>query len=82
MWFPGMNPADDPETITKVSCHAGLFGRCLEIRTHNPTREQRWVWSPDLTLRLFLKDPERIEAIALRQVRQDGAVNKPSGATP
>ena len=62
IWFPGRNPDDDPETLVKVSCQTGLFGRCLEIRTDNPKRRQRWLWSPNLTLRFFLKDPEPIEA--------------------
>ena len=53
MWFSGRNPADDPETITSGRCETGLFGRCLEIRTRNPKRKQRWLWSPDLTLRFF-----------------------------
>ena len=76
MWFPGQNPNGDPETITKVSCQSGLFGRCLEIRTHNPKRRQRWLWSPDLTLRFFLKEPERIEAIIATEMKQHGAANK------
>jgi hypothetical protein len=80
MWFPGRNPADDPETITKVSCQTGLFGRCVEIRTHNPKRRQRWLSSPDLTLRFFLKDPERLEATILAQMKQDGAANAAVGS--
>jgi hypothetical protein len=76
MWYPGQNPNDDPEAITKVSCQRGLFGRCLEIRTHNPKRRQRWLWSPGLTLRFFLKEPERIEAIILAAMKQQGPANK------
>jgi len=68
MWFPGHNPDDDSETITKVSCQTGLFGRCLELRTHNPKRRQRWLWSPNLTLRFFLKKPEMIEAVILEHM--------------
>ncbi len=71
MWYPGQNPPDDPETITAVSCQNGLFGRCLEIRTHNPKRRQRWMWSPDLTFRFFLKEPERIEAAILGYIKQN-----------
>ncbi|MFZ5565047.1 MAG: hypothetical protein ACOZBW_13445 [Thermodesulfobacteriota bacterium] len=70
MWFGGKNPEGDPETITGVSCQKGLLGRCLEIRSRNPRRRQRWMWSPDLTLRFFLKAPERIEAVILDQMRR------------
>ena len=73
MWYPGQNPDDDPETMTRVSCQTGLFGRCLELRTHNPKRRQRWLWSPNLTLRFFLKEPELIEAAILEQMNQNGA---------
>jgi hypothetical protein len=62
MWFPGETPGDDPETITGICCRTGWLGRYLEIRTHNPTRRLRWMWSPDLTLRFYMKDPERIES--------------------
>ncbi|HUV63585.1 MAG TPA: hypothetical protein VMW24_06770 [Sedimentisphaerales bacterium] len=75
MWYPGHNPDDDPETITKVSCQTGLFGRCLELRTHNPKRRQRWLWSPDLTLRFFVKEPELIEAAILTQMKESGGAN-------
>ena len=68
MWYPGQNPDNDPETITKVSCQTGLFGRCLEIQTHNPDRRRRWLWSPNLTLRFFLKNPEVIEAVIFQQM--------------
>ena len=78
MWYPGHNPAEDPETITSVRCENGLFGRCLEIRTHNPKRKQRWLWSPDLTLRFFFPGPEQAEDI-IQLARQRGA---PHGAEP
>lgn len=81
MWYPGQSPDDDPETITNVSCRTGLFGRCLELRTRNPNRRQRWLWSPDLTLRFFLKQPERIEAMINDQIGQDGAANPRVEAT-
>jgi hypothetical protein len=74
MWLPGQNPGDDLEVITRVSCRKGLFGRCLEIRTHNPERRQRWLWSPELTLRFFLKDPQRIESDILAQMSRPLAV--------
>lgn len=70
MWFPGQNPADDPEVITGVSCQRGIFGKCLEIRTRNPRRTQRWLWSPDLTLRFFMDQPERLEMIIMAQMNR------------
>ncbi|MBN1518393.1 hypothetical protein JXA32_17660 [Candidatus Sumerlaeota bacterium] len=71
MWYPGCNPEGDPETITGVSCESGLFGRCLELRSHNPLRQkQRWLWSPELTFRFFMKNPERIEAIIRQEMMQ------------
>lgn len=70
MWFFGKNPEGDPETITGVCCGKGLPGRYLEIRSHNPMRRQRWLWSPDLTLRFFLKNPEKIEAVILDQMKR------------
>jgi hypothetical protein len=76
MWYPGQNPDDDPETIMKVSCQTGLFGRCLEIRTHNPRRRQRWLWSPNLTLRFFLRDPEFIENAIAGQMENSGTANQ------
>jgi len=71
MWYPGQNPTDDPETITRVRCETGLFGRCLEIRTLNPTRRHRWLWSPNLTLRFFFQGPEQVESI-IRAALQSG----------
>ena len=73
MWYPGQNPADDPETIASVRCESGLFGRCLEIRTRNPKRRQRWLWSPDLTLRFFFREPEQVESIITQAMGSGGA---------
>jgi hypothetical protein len=81
MWYPRLNPQDDPETIMKVSCQNGLFGRCLEIRTHNPNRRQRWMWSPNLTLRFFLGKPERIEGVILKTMKRASA-NRTSEHSP
>ena len=69
MWYPGQNPADDPETITSVRCETGIFGRCLEIRTRNPKRRQRWLWSPSLTLRFFFRNPEEVEQLIIGATR-------------
>ena len=75
MWYPGQNPADDLETITSVRCETGLFGRCLEIRSRNPGRRQRWLWSPDLTLRFFFREPEPVES-AIKQAMGSGGAHK------
>ena len=63
MWYPGRNSENDPETITGVCCTSGLFGRCLKIRSNNPTRRRRWLWSPDLTLRFYFKQADEVEAL-------------------
>lgn len=76
MWYPGQNPEGDTEIITGVSCRKGLFGRCLEIRSRNPRRRQRWLWSPDLTLRFFFKNPDQVEKVILEAMNQDGAANR------
>lgn len=74
MWYPGRNPADDPETITSVRCENGVVGRYLEIRSRNPKRRQRWLWSPDLTLRFFFREPEEVER-AIQQALGGGGAN-------
>ena len=68
MWYPGCNPSRDPETITSVCSTTGLLGPCLEIRSYDRLRRQRWLWSPKLTLRFFLRDPEAIELVILEQM--------------
>ena len=78
MWYAGRNPDRDPETITGVCSTSGLFGCCLEIRSHNPTRRQRWLWSPNLTLRFFFRNPEGVEKLIVEALNQDGAANKAS----
>ncbi len=74
-WYPGQNPPDDPEVIKSVSIQKGLFGRCLDIRSHNPTRERGWYWSPKLTLRFFLPRPEEVEKIIVQAMNR-GAKGK------
>lgn len=79
MWYPGQNPADDPEMIASVRSETGLFGRCLEIRSQNPKRRQRWLfWSSSLTLRFFLRNPEDVAKLIIGTMNQDGAANKAS----
>jgi hypothetical protein len=63
LWFEGKKPDDRTELITGVSVTRGLFGPCIEVRSRDPRRRQRWLWSPDLTLRFFLKKPEDVETI-------------------
>jgi hypothetical protein len=67
-WYPGQNPPGDLETLVSVACCHGLFGRCLELRTHNPGRRARWLWSPALTLRFFIADPESLCATITAQM--------------
>ncbi len=68
MWYPGRNPSGDPETLTSVSTATGFFGPCVEIRSRNPTRRMRLIWSPDLTLRFFVKEPEPIVSAIVEQM--------------
>lgn len=77
MWYPGRNPEGDPETIIGICSTKGLFGSCLEIRSHNPERQKGWYWSPDQTLRFFLKRPQLVEAAILEQMGQVESANKP-----
>jgi hypothetical protein len=60
----------------------GLFGRSLEVRSRDPRRRQRWLWSPDLTLRFFFKNPEEVEAIIREAMIREDTTNRPSEATP
>jgi hypothetical protein len=69
LWFPGKIPPGRTELITGVSVTNGLFGPCLEVRSRDPRRRQRWLWSPDLTLRFFVKDPEAIEKVIQEAMR-------------
>ena len=68
MWYPGRNPSDDPEMLTGVSSTTGLFGPCVEIRSCNPKRRMRLIWSPNLTLRFFLDEPAPIVAAIAEQM--------------
>ena len=75
LWYEGKKPEDRTELITGISVANGLFGRCLEGRSRDPRRRQRWLWSPDLTLRFFFKNPEEVEAI-IRQAMTEGGTAK------
>lgn len=72
-WYPKRNPDHDPEIITSVSSGKGFLGPCLEIHSHNPTRRARWLWSPDLTLRFFIQDPEHLRQMIFDQITSEGA---------
>lgn len=67
LWFSGQQPEGKTESLTAVSLENGYFGRCLEIRSRDPSRHQSWFSSPDLTVRLFCKEPENIERV-IREV--------------
>jgi len=69
MWYPGQNPEGDPETITAVRLDSGILGPCLEIRSNNPNRKCRWIWSPDLTLRFYFKKASEAEAVIQRAMQ-------------
>lgn len=77
LWFEGKKPEDRTELITSVSVTNGLFGRCLEVRSRDPRRRQRWLWSPDLTLRFFFKNPEEVETIIRKAMINTGTANRP-----
>ncbi len=62
LWYPEFRPGEQAETITAASVQRGLFGACLEIRSHDPTRTQ-WYWSQNLTLRFFISNPANLLAI-------------------
>ena len=72
LWYPPHLPADRTETVTGVAVTRGLFGPCLELRSRDPRRRQRWLWSPDLTLRFFFANPERVERIIREAMRSSG----------
>ncbi len=62
LWYPEFRPGEHAEIITAASVQRGLFGACLDIRSHDPTRTQLY-WSQDLTLRFFLSNPAELLAI-------------------
>ena len=60
MWYPQTLPRDQTELLTGVAVKKGLFGRCLEIKSRDPKR-WKWLCFPNMTLRFFFNNPERIE---------------------
>ena len=76
LWFEGKKPADRTELITGVTTTRGVFGRCLEVRSRDPRRRQRWLWSPNLTLRFFFKNPEPVEAIIQLAMAQSATADR------
>jgi hypothetical protein len=81
MWYPGKNPEGDPETVTGVHSGMGFFGPYLEIRSHSPKRRAWWLWSPDLTLHFYQKEPECLEAAIVKQMGKDQSAAQPNEAT-
>jgi len=63
LWFPGQQPEGKDELITAVSLREGRYGRYVEIRSRNPRRRQSWFSSPDLAVRIFHEELERIKCI-------------------
>jgi hypothetical protein len=82
LWFEGKKPEDRTELITNISVTSGLFGRCLEVRSRDPRRRQRWLWSPDLTLRFFFKNPDEVEAIIRKAMIQEDTARRLAGTDP
>ena len=77
LWYEGKKPEEKTELITGVSVANGLFGQCLEVRSRDPRRRQRWLWSPDLTLRFFFRNPEEVETIIRKAMTKEGTGNRP-----
>ena len=67
LWFSGQQPKGKTESVTDVSIEKGRLGPCLEIRSRDPKRRQSLFIAPDLTTRLFCKEPENIERV-IREV--------------
>ena len=63
LWYKGKEPDNRAELITGVSVENGLFGRCVQITSFDPKRTGLLYWSPYLTLRVFIKNPEELESI-------------------
>ena len=67
LWFSGQQPNGKTEFVTDVSIEKGRLGPCLEVRSRDPNRRQSWFSAPDLTVRLFCKEPENMERV-IREV--------------
>jgi len=61
LWFSGQQPEGKTESVTAVSFEDGRFGRCLEVRSRDPNRRRSWFSAPDLTVRLYCREPEKID---------------------
>jgi hypothetical protein len=62
IWFPGKVLGRDPEIFKAVSTgRNSLFGDYLEILSEDP--KPHWYRSRELRLRLFLRDPGRLERL-------------------
>jgi len=63
LWFSGQQPNGKTESVTDVSIEKGRLGPCLEIRSRDPNRRRSWFSAPDLTVRLFCKEPENMGSV-------------------
>ena len=81
MWLPHTKPADQTEMLTGVAVKNGLFGRCLETRSRDPKR-WKWLCFPNMALRFFFDNPERIERVIRNEMSQQGAANSTLEADP
>ncbi len=62
LWFSGRQPEGETELITKVTQEKSRFlGRCVEVRSLNPTRPRSFFAAPELIMRFYCNDPEALE---------------------
>ena len=60
IWFPGKAPDERRELLSEVATGKSRWcGTFLEIRSHD--YRTRWWRSPELMLRLYLRDPETLQ---------------------
>ena len=71
MWFPHKIPPDQTEVLTNVAVKNGLFGRCLETKSRDLKR-WKWMCVPNMTLRFFFPDPEKLEQIIQKEMHPEG----------
>jgi hypothetical protein len=69
MWFAHTTPPDQTEVLTGVAVKNGLFGRCLETKSRDPKR-WKWMCFPNMTLRFFFPNPEKLERVIREQRNQ------------
>ncbi len=71
-WFPGFAPSGQTDLIDTVSVQHGLLGRCLQVKSTDPRRSERWCLSPDLSLRLYGDNVDELLEIITASMNQPG----------